>query len=326
MSVHQLPEPPSSTADDADRSPAGRSDDSTATTGPRRTTSAQQIPRTGIRSGFTPMDSLDQTTPDPGYFGPDSVTWRLHHDPSGILGGIRALALEALHPEVMLAFAAVTSSGDDSWGRLSRTGRYLNSVMYGTVAEADAASSRVRRIHAALKLDRPEWLLWVHCTAVDSWLVANQRSGSSVSGEDADRYVEEQVTAARLIGCDVDSVPRTAAELAAYLERVRPELDITPEGREAVRGLLWPPMAPKVQLLTPARPAWTLLAVTGVAMLPRWARRMFAMPGLPTTDLQASITARGMRTALLALPESRRTNPHLAAARIRLGLTESVAG
>jgi uncharacterized protein (DUF2236 family) len=285
--------------------------------------SARTAPRTGIRSGFTRMESLDRTTPDPGYFGPDSVSWRLHHDASSVLGGIRALAFEALHPEVMLAFAEVTTSTDDSWGRLSRTGRYLNAVTFGTTAEADAASARVRRIHSSLKLDRPEWLLWVHATAVDSWLVANRRSGAPVSDEDADRYVAEQVTAARLLACDIDTVPTTVAELEAYLERVRPELECTPEAREAVRGLLFPPMPPRVQWLTPARPAWTLLAVTGVALLPRWARRMFAMPGLPTTDLQASISARGLRTALHALPESRRTNPHLAAARIRLGLTDA---
>ena len=79
-----------------------------------------------------------------------------------------------------------------------------------------------------------------------------------------------------------------------------------------------------MQLLTPARPAWTTLAITGFGLMPRWSRRMFALPGLPTTDLSASISARAVRTALLAVPEPRRTNPHLAAARLRLGLAEDV--
>ena len=103
---------------------------------------------------------------------------------------------------------------------------------------------------------------------------------------------------------------------------MRPLLEVTPEAREAVRGLLWPPMPQKVALLTPARPAWTLFAVTGFAMMPRWARRMFALPGLPTTDLQATISARTLRSTLTVVPEERRTNPHLTAARIRLGLAE----
>jgi uncharacterized protein (DUF2236 family) len=275
-------------------------------------------PRTGIRSGFTSMDSLDQTTPDPGYFGPDSVSWRVHHDPSTIVGGIRALMLQALHPEVMLAFYGITSTREDPWGRLSRTGAYVNAITYGTRAEADAAAARVRRVHGALRLDRPDWLLWVHVGAVDSWLDGYRRSGAPMTDAEADRYVAEQVEAARLIGCVVDDVPSSVSEMAQYLQDVRPRLDVTPETRESVRDLLWPPMERRIELLTPARPAWTTFALTAFGLLPRWSRRMFALPGLPTTDLQASLAARALRTTLLAVPEERRTNPHLAAARIRL--------
>jgi uncharacterized protein (DUF2236 family) len=250
------------------------------------------------------------------------VSWRVHHDPASIVGGIRALAFQSLHPEVMLGFAQVTDARDDAWGRLSRTGRYVNAITYGTTAEADTAAARVRRIHEALGLDRPDWLLWVHCGAVDSWLDAHRRSGAPLTAEEADRYVEEQVVAARLVGCQQSDVPTSVAELRDYVGSVRPQLEVTPQAREAVRGLLWPPMAPKVELLTPARPAWMVFALTGVAMMPRWARRMFALPGLPTTDLQATVTARALRSSLLVVPEDRRTNPHLTAARIRLGLAE----
>ena len=306
MSVQQIPAS-SPSAERPDGVPAGQP--------------GSDLPRTGIRSGFTPLESLDRETPEPGYFGPDSVSWRVHHDPASILGGIRALAFQSLHPEVMLGFSAVTDARDDAWGRLSRTGRYVNAITYGTTAEADAAAARVRRIHGALGLDRPDWLLWVHCGAVDSWLDAHRRCGALLTAAEADRYVEEQLVAARLIGCDVAHVPTSVSELREYVRSMRPLLEATPEAREAVRGLLWPPMPSRVALLTPARPAWTLFAVTGVALMPRWARRMFAAPGLPTTDLQATITARTLRSTLLVVPEERRTNPHLTAARLRLGLT-----
>jgi len=306
MSVQQIPAS-SPSAERPDGVPAGQP--------------GSDLPRTGIRSGFTPLESLDRETPEPGYFGPDSVSWRVHHDPASILGGIRALAFQSLHPEVMLGFSAVTDARDDAWGRLSRTGRYVNAITYGTTAEADAAAARVRRIHGALGLDRPDWLLWVHCGAVDSWLDAHRRCGAPLTAAEADRYVEEQLVAARLIGCDVAHVPTSVSELREYVRSMRPLLEVTPEAREAVRGLLWPPMSSRVALLTPARPAWTLFAVTGVALMPRWARRMFAAPGLPTTDLQATITARTLRSTLLVVPEDRRTNPHLTAARLRLGLT-----
>jgi uncharacterized protein (DUF2236 family) len=300
----------------------GPSSDSSSESGVLAGQPRVEVPRTGIRSGFTPLESLDRETRDPGHFGPDSVSWRVHHDPASILGGIRALAFQSLHPEVMLGFAQVTDARDDAWGRLSRTGRYVNAITYGTTVEADTAAERVRRIHGGLGLDRPDWLLWVHCGAVDSWLDAHRRSGAPLTAAEADRYVEEQVVAARLVGCREADVPRSVSELREYVRSMRPLLEVTPEAREAVRGLLWPPMAPQVELLTPARPAWTVFALTGVAMMPRWARRMFALPGLPSTDLQATVTARALRSSLLVLPEDRRTNPHLTAARIRLGLAE----
>ncbi len=275
---------------------------------------------TGFRSGFTPLESLDRTTADPGLFGPESLSWRVHHDPASVVGGIRALALQSLHPDVMLGFDRVTDARDDPWGRLSRTGKYVNEITYGTVVEAEAAAARVRRVHAVLGLDRPEWLLWVHCGAVDSWLEGHRRSGAPMTDDEADRYVEEQVVAARLVGCREADVPRTVEQLHGYLRDVRPALEATPQARAAVRSLIWPPMQPRVEWLTPARPAWTTFALTGVGLLPRWARRMLSMPGLPTTDLSASVSARAIRAALLAVPESRRTNPHLTAARMRLGL------
>jgi uncharacterized protein (DUF2236 family) len=281
---------------------------------------AIEIPRTGLRSGFTPLESLDLTTNDPGYFGPSSISWRVHNDPAAVVGGVRALLLQSLHPDIMLSFEQVTDVRDDPWGRLSRTSRYVNAVTYSTTAEVDVTAARVRRIHAALGLDDPEWLLWVHCGAVHSWLDAHRRSGAPMTNMEADLYVREQLKAAELIGCTVADVPVTSSELDEYLDMMRSRLDVVPETREAARGLIWPPMEPKIEWLTPARPAWTVIALTGFGLLPRWARRMFALPGLPTTDLQANISARALRTTLLAIPESRRTNPHLAAARIRLGI------
>jgi uncharacterized protein (DUF2236 family) len=272
-------------------------------------------PRTANRA------DLDTSTPDAGLFGPGSVSWRIHHDPSQLVGGIRALMLQSLHPEVMLGFHGTTGAREDPWGRLMRTANYVNVVVFGTRAEAETASARVRQVHRGLGLDRPEWLLWVHNAAVDSWLSAYRVSGGPLTPDEADAYVAEQVRAAVLVGCEEAAVPRDVEGLAAYLEQIRAELEVTPAAREAVRGVLWPPMSTRVQWTTPARPAWTVAAGIAFGLLPRWARRMFALPGLPTTDLAAAVSARLLRTGLVALPESRRTSPHVAAARTRLGLS-----
>jgi hypothetical protein len=40
-----------------------------------------------------------------------------------------------------------------------------------------------------------------------------------------------------------------------------------------------------------------------VGLLPPWARRIYGLPGVPTTDPVASVSARAIRLALRAIPE-----------------------
>jgi uncharacterized protein (DUF2236 family) len=114
---------------------------------------------------------------------------------------------------------------------------------------------------------------------------------------------------ARLVGLDPDHVPRDQAELAAYFTRVRPMLRVTDIAAE---GAIWgfvPPMPLWVKVMTPARPAWAGLISVAAGLLPRWARRLYGLPGLPTTDLAATVAARGLRQVLLALPDRLARNP-----------------
>jgi uncharacterized protein (DUF2236 family) len=273
-------------------------------------------------------------TSDPGLFGPDSVTWRIHADPSMSLAGFRALYLQALHP---LAMAGVDQHSDyrsDPWGRLQRTGEWIGLTTFGTLAEIEPAAAMLRRIHSRVRgvdpvtgeaytADDPELLLWVHCGAVDSFLSTYRRCGGPLAPGDGDRYVAEQVRVAPLVGLDPALVPDSEAALAAYFERVRPQLRITPAARTAARFSLAPPMPLWTQLATPARPAWVGLVTLAFGMLPRWARAMYTPLGLPLVvlpgqELATTAAGRALRTALLAVPADRREGPHLKAARARL--------
>lgn len=273
---------------------------------------------------------------DPGMFGPSTVTWRVHADPIFGVAGLRALYLQALHPVVMHGVARHSDFRGDPWGRLSRTADYLGTVTYGTREQAAQAAARLRELHAALggidphtgrayRVDEPDLLRWVHCCEVDSVVTTARRAGLPMSDEDADRYVLEQQTAAELVGLDPESVPSTRAELEDYLEGMRPRLCVTEEARQAARFLLFPPMPTWVQLATPARAAWTGIAGLAFALLPRWARRLYGLPGLPTTDAAATVSAAATRCALLTLPAPWREGPHLQEARRRLGESATAA-
>ena len=76
-----------------------------------------------------------------------------------------------------------------------------------------------------------------------------------------------------------------------------------------------------VRVATPARAVWASAAGLAFASLPRWARRLYRSPGLPTTDLGASVTLRGLRAASVVLPASIRHPPAYRAAQKRLAET-----
>jgi uncharacterized protein (DUF2236 family) len=245
------------------------------------------------------------------------------------LAGLRALLLQAVHPLAMAGVAQHSDFRGDPWGRLFRTAEYVAVVTYGTTDEATRAAAKVRGIHRRLRgvepesgtpyrVDDPELLRWVHCVEVESFLSTAVRCGLRLSADERDRYYREQVTAAELIGLDARDVPSSAAQLATYFDDVRPALRVTAEARRAAAFVLWPPMPALVQLGTPARPAWVALATAAAAMLPRWARRLYALPGLPTTDVAATAAGLAFRSGALVVPERLRQGPHVRQAQQRL--------
>jgi uncharacterized protein (DUF2236 family) len=271
----------------------------------------------------------DLRIPAEGLFGPDSVSWRIHADPSMLLGGLRALMLQALHPLAMAGVARHSAFREDPWGRLYRTAFFIGAVTYGDGAEVTEAVRRVRRVHEHVRgtdpvtdrpyrADDPELLLWVHCSEVGSFLDVARRSGLGVDDAAADAYLREQAAVARLVGVPDDvPVPASVRELDAYTARVRPDLLVTPAAREAIRFAFLPPLRGRAVLAAPAMPAWGALVGLAVAMLPAWARRMYGLPGWRLTDHAATLEARAVRAALIRVPPAWREGPHLVAARSR---------
>jgi uncharacterized protein (DUF2236 family) len=272
-----------------------------------------------------------------GFFGPDSVSWRIHADPSFSVGGIRALLLQALHPVAMDGVHQFSEGfRTDPWPRLTRTAEYVATLTFGTRREALRQVRRVRGMHGRLagvdattgrnyRVDDPDLLLWVHSCEVDSLLSVARRAGVPLTDSDADRYVTEQVTAARLIGIPEADVPTSVAALEEYFGRVRPELQLTAPARAAYGFIVLPPMPGWVQLLTPARPGWASLASLGVATLPRWARRMYGLPAFGLTEHAATAAVRALRQTALAVPARVRESPIVRAARARVAAEELVA-
>ncbi len=224
---------------------------------------------------------------DQGLFGPASVTWRVHGDSAMLIGGLRALMLQTLHPLAMAGVADHSDYRHDPWGRLHRTGRFVGATTYGNTASAELMIERVRRIHDHVQgtapdgrhysANDPHLLLWVHVTEVDSFLAAYRRYGAGkLTDAEQDRYIDEMAVIATRLGAE--NIPRDRAQLAQTLEMFRAECRFGSQAKDCVRFLLLPPVP------LAALGAYGLISAASIGLLPRWAQLMLRLPVPPGLD------------------------------------------
>lgn len=244
---------------------------------------------------------------DPGLFGPGSISWEVMGDVSGFIGGIRALLIQAAHPEVVAGVTDHSRYREDPLGRLSRTSSYVTATSYGAMPEVEQALRIVRAAHRRVhgishrgipyRADDPALAAWVHNALTDSFLVCNQIYGARpLSTEEADRFVREQAAIGRLL--DAEPVPETAAGLSRWVAE-HPAVAPSPGMREAVEFLRDPPLDPAVKL------AYQVLASAAVATIPPRIRRALGLRPRPGALYVGHASMAGMRWALGASPRWR---------------------
>lgn len=280
---------------------------------------------------------LGATEPDLGLFGPASVTWRVHAEPILWLAGYRALLLQSLHPRALAGVLQNSNFREDPWGRLIRTARFYGEVVFGDTATAQKAGRRVRAIHARLggvdpdsgerfRVDEPDLLRWVYVTATESFCSTAQRAGLNLTPAEVDRYYDEQRQVAVLVGLDPEDVPADAAGIEEYYRSVRPQLRVDADVRATARFLALPSFPWGLDWWTPVRPLWIGLSAFAFSLLPAWARRLYGLPGLPTTDIAATLGSRALRTTIrVALPRQVLQGPLYKAAMARVAATAPAA-
>jgi len=236
---------------------------------------------------------LHDPTPDPGLFGPDSVTWRVMHEPLLILGGGRALLMQAANPLVAQGAIDFSAYAEDPFGRLMRTIRWVTLVTYGTRAEAVAASNVVNRLHDRVAGTLPgehatpalpggssysaldaEQLRWVHASFVDTMLVTHDAVVGGLSDADRTRFVREWDAVADLMHVPPHLLWRTHGEMRRYVDRqVARGVALPGKGSRLVSQTVLRPPLPSPWL----RPGWDVVAFTTVGLLPPAVRRAYGI-------------------------------------------------
>ena len=233
---------------------------------------------------------------DAGYFGPGSATWAVHGSLPTLVGGVRALLMQALHPAALAGVAEHSRYEDDALGRLSGTTQWLTVVTFGDTAQADRVCARVRGLHRKVRGTYPgvdgrelpysasdsDLLRWVHVAFTDSFLATHLVWGSPIPGG-PDGYVREWAKAGELVG--VQDPPRSVGELREQLRGFEPILRGDATTARTVRFIRNPPLP------LPARPPYAVLFAGAVATLPSEYRRILGVPSVPLRLARPSVAA-----------------------------------
>lgn len=273
----------------------------------------------GDPSGTPPWVQELADGSDAGYFGPGSAAWSVHGALPTLVGGIRALLMQALHPGALAGVMQHSRYEADALGRLAGTTQWLTVVTFGDRAAADRECARVRGMHRSVVgtysadgTDRPyaasdpDLLRWVHIAFTDSFLAAHRVWGGPIPGGE-DAYVREWAVAGELVG--VTDAPRSVADLRRQIADYRPVL----RGGEAARQTAEFVRHAPVPLA--GRPAYAVLFAGAVSTVPPEHRALLGLPTLPVTVTRPAVA--GVLGALaLALGP---TSPSQRAARERIG-------
>ena len=151
--------------------------------------------------GDQPLTDTHLYPNDPGLFGPDSISWKVMAMCFQFAGGVRALLLQALHPEVAAGVAdhsvhvvgSLRSSQQNITFRYHRQLRFdARSSLSGTNGtQSTPTRYRCLRARGLPPANQPPLAAWVQNTLTDSFLEAHQTSAALEQSE-ADQFVQEQ--------------------------------------------------------------------------------------------------------------------------------------
>ena len=262
---------------------------------------------------------------DPGYFLPGSAVWTVHGGMPTLIGGIRALLMQSLHPGVLAGVLDHSNYREDTLGRLARTTAWIHALTYGSTAEARDATLRVVRLHGAVvgeyvdgggtpraySAHDPDLLRWVHLTFMDSFLRAHELWEGPIPGG-PDAYVREWAQAGRLMGVEFppegkDALDRELGEwIAAGILRGDERV------AETVAFLRHPPLHPLL------KPGYRVLFEAAVLSLAPEYRRLLGLRTARLGPLPLPVRLPAWATLAVVRLALGRASPSELAARQRL--------
>lgn len=257
---------------------------------------------------------------------------RIHRERALVLSGPRALLMQAAHPLAVSGLLSHSGSLEEPYERLARTAEVMNTITFGTRAEADRVTAQVRSMHEHVRgrigeaagpypagtpyrAGDPELLLWVLFTLVDSGLLVYSKYVRDLSEDEQAAYWDDYRQIGRLFGLRDADMPATLAELREYKHEMLAgdRLHVTDWARTRARQIVFEPPVPIA-----ARPLVETVNFITIALLPERIREEYGflpLPPMPVRHLAVSAGAEYVKRFVIPLlPDSLRLVPSARAA------------
>ena len=220
-----------------------------------------------------------------GYFGPDSMMWKVNKEITVLFGGARALLMHAAHPLIAAGARQTSFYQRDPWKRLIRTLSLQNSVTFGTKSEADESANRINKLHEVINgkdditggyydaLDQ-EQLLWVHACLQISSIYFYEKTVKKLSDYEKNLYNKENNQSAIMLLIKPETLFETHEDLKNWVIKKSKEknylqlTDVANDVYEIIRG---GPVPKHI------KPIWPFIAFTAFNTLPKEFKEIYGI-------------------------------------------------
>jgi len=222
-----------------------------------------------------------------------SITWRVNAERIVLLGWARAILLQLAHPLVAAGVFEHSGFRGTPYAAASRLYHTVHAMLSLTFGDEDARQKTLdairaihRRVNGVLRestgsypsgtrysAEDPDLVLWVHATLIESVLLVYERLVAPLTMAEKDEYCAEAFPIAVALAARERDVPRTWADLRAYIDRMYASnaIVVGTQGRELAHAVLSPAGG---WMVAPA--TWLNRMIT-IGLLPSRLREQYAM-------------------------------------------------
>jgi len=243
-----------------------------------------------------------------GLFADDAAIRQVSGEAILLLGGGRALLMQLAHPQVAAGVADHSDFANDPFGRLRRTLEATYTIVFGSKDDADLVARQLKAIHDRVtgpgyKANDPELLMWVNATLIDTALRVHGRFIRPLRAKDAERYYQDSVVVAEVLGVPREVQPPDLAAFRRYMRHMVGTLEVSDTARELADAVLHP------RLPFVAEPGMALARELTAGLLPRPLREQFGLGWDRNRKRALWLAGAASRTVLPRVPAMLRRAP-----------------